>query len=115
MKLNGNVEENPGPKPSSSQSFSICYWNLNSITAHNYIKLSFLRAYVSTHKFDVIYISETYLNSGTSTVDENLEIVGYIFIRADHLSEAWGCLHLLQTLSCFQFIRYLLLTGVHKL
>ena len=40
MKLCGDVEENPGPKPSSNQIFSICHWNLNSISAHNYIKLS---------------------------------------------------------------------------
>ena len=32
---------------------------------------------MSTHKFDVICVSETYLNSNTSIVDENLEIVGY--------------------------------------
>ena len=86
VKLSGDVEENPGPKPSSSQSFSICHWNLNSISAHNYMKLSLLRAYLSTHKFDVICISETYLNSDTSTVDENLEMTGYTLIRADHPS-----------------------------
>ena len=48
------------------------------------MKLSLLRAYLSTHKFDVICISETYLNSDTPTVDENLEIAGYTLIRADH-------------------------------
>ena len=67
-------------------SFSICHWNLNSVSAHNYIKLSPLRAYVSADKFDVICISETYLNSDTFTVDENLKIVGYTLIRADHAS-----------------------------
>ena len=41
---------------------------------------------MSTHKFDVICVSETYLNSDTSIVDENLEIVGYTLIRADHPS-----------------------------
>ena len=46
--------------------------------------LSLLRTFVSTHKFDVICISETYLGSDTSIVDENLEIVGYTLIRADH-------------------------------
>ena len=86
VKLSGDVEENPGPKPSSSQSFSICHWNLNSNSAHNYMKLSLLRAYLSTHKFDVNCISETHLNSNTSTVDENIEIAGYTLIRADHLS-----------------------------
>ena len=41
---------------------------------------------VAIDKFDVICISETYLDSYTSTVDENLEIVGYTLIRADHPS-----------------------------
>ena len=84
---------------------------MNCISAHNYIKLSLLRANVYTHKFDVICISETYLNFDTSTVDENLEIVGYTLIRTDHSSytKAGWCLHLLQTISCFQVIRYLLL------
>ena len=91
MKLSGDVEENPGPKPSSSQSFSICHWNLNSSSAHSYMKLSLLRAYLSTHKFDVICISETYLNSATSTVDENLEIAGYTLSRADHPSNTKRC------------------------
>ena len=65
---------------------SVCQWNLNSIYAHNYMKISLLRAYLSTHKFDVICISETYLNSDTSTVDQNLETAGYTLIRADHRS-----------------------------
>ena len=86
MKLCGDVEENPGPKPSSNQIFSICYWNLNGISVHNYIRLSLLRAYLSTHRFDVICLSETYLDSDTSHDDANLEIVGYLLIRADHPS-----------------------------
>ena len=87
MKRCGDVEENPGPKPSSNQIFSICHWNLNSISAHKYIKLSLLRAYFSTHKFDVICISETYLDSDTSHKDVNLEIVGYTLIRSSHPSD----------------------------
>ena len=63
MKLCGDVEENQGPKPNSNQNFSICHWNLKIISAQNYIKLSLLRAYLSTHKFDVICISENYLDS----------------------------------------------------
>ena len=79
-----DVEENPKLKCSSSQSLSICHWNLNSISVHNYIKFSFLIAYVSTHKFDVIFTSEFNLDFDSSTVDENLKLVGYNFIRADH-------------------------------
>ena len=48
------------------------------------MKLLLLTAYLCTHKSDVICISETYLNSDTSTVDENLEIAGYTLNRAEH-------------------------------
>ena len=87
----GDVEENRGTKPRSNQIFSICHWNLNSISEQNCIKLSLLRIYLSTHKFDVIWLSETYLDSDTSHEDANLEIVGYTLIRADHPSNTtWG-------------------------
>ena len=67
------MEENPGPKCNSNQSFSICCWNLNSITAHNYLKISLLRPYISLHNFNVVSISETYLDSTTALDYENLE------------------------------------------
>ena len=79
-------EENPRPKPSSNQVFSTFHWSLNIISEHNYIKVSLLRAYLSTHRFDVICLSETYLDSDTSHEDANLEIVGYALVRADHPS-----------------------------
>ena len=70
----------------SGQSFSICHWNLNSISAHNFTKISLLTAYVLVHNFDIICLSETYLNSEISTDDKNLEIPGYYLLRADHPS-----------------------------
>ena len=88
LKLSGDIEENLGAKPSSNQSFSICHWNLNSISAHNYIKVSLLRAYISTPKFDVICIFETYLDSDTTDYDDNVKIAGCNLIRADHPSNA---------------------------
>ena len=39
---------------------------------------------MSIHKFDIIFLSETYLDS--SIDDEGLEISGYYFIRSDHPS-----------------------------
>ena len=54
ITLSGDVELNPGPKRKAAQTLSICHWNLNSICAHNFAKLSLLRAYVSVHKFDII-------------------------------------------------------------
>ena len=65
---------------------SLCHWNLNSISAHNYIKLFLLKAYIAIHKFDIICLSETYLDSSTSSDDDNLAISGYNLIRSDHPS-----------------------------
>ena len=84
--LNGDIETNPGPKSIAGQSFSICHWNLNSISAHNFTKISLLTAYVLVHNFDIICLSETYLNSEISTDDKNLEIPGYYLLCADHPS-----------------------------
>ena len=80
--LSGDVELNPGPKRKAAQILSVCHWNLNSICAHNFTKLSLLRAYVSLHKFDIICLSETYLDS--SIDDASLEISGYYLLRSDH-------------------------------
>ena len=81
--LSENVELNPGPKPNSGQNFSVCHWNLNSIPAHNFSKISFLSACNSLHKFDIICLPETYLDSSILPKDANLEKQGYIIIRAD--------------------------------
>ena len=86
IKMSGDIEMNPGPKPSSCNKFSICHWNLNSISAHNFIKLSLLRAYISVHNFDILCLSETYLDSTISSNDSNLIIPGYELYRADHPS-----------------------------
>ena len=86
IRLSGDNEESPGPKCNSNQSFSICHWNLNSITAHNYLKISLLRAYISLHNFDVVSISETYLDSTTALDNENLAITGYNLLRTNHVT-----------------------------
>ena len=77
----GDIELNPGPKY-----FSICHWNLNSLTAHNYLKVSQLQAYNLVHEFDILFISETHLDSSVSKGDNALSIEGYSVIQADHSS-----------------------------
>ena len=52
--LSGNFKINLDPKHTPKASLSICHGNLNSIPAHNYAKLSLLRAYPVFHKFDII-------------------------------------------------------------
>ena len=62
IRLSGDIELSPGPKPSSFKCFSICHWNLNSITSHDFLKVKLLTAYNVIHKFDIICISKSYLN-----------------------------------------------------
>ena len=59
-KQSGNIEQYPGPKSNSCQSFSTCHWSLNSISAHNFIKTSLLKTYIATRRLDVICLSENY-------------------------------------------------------
>ena len=86
LMLCGDIKSNPGPRPNSGQSFSICHWNLNSITAHNFSKMSLLRAYNVMHNYDIICLSETYLNHDTLSDSDNLKIPGYELIKVDHPS-----------------------------
>ena len=76
LLTHGDIEGNPGPKRRTSNYFSCCHWNVNSITAHN--KLSLLSEY-NTY---VICISEIYLDK--SADNDALSIDGYNIIRADH-------------------------------
>ena len=80
----GDIETNPGPDPGYSNSFSFCHWNLNSIAACNFIKMSLLQAYKAIHRFHIIYLSETYLNNSLYTDDDQLAFPGYNLIRADN-------------------------------
>ena len=58
----------------------------NSIFAHNYAKVFLLKAYVAVHKFDIIRISETYLDSSTHSDNSDLEISGYTIVYSEHPS-----------------------------
>ena len=84
IKLSGDIEEDPGLQSTPCNSLPICHWNLNSIPAHNFIKLSLLRPYTSINKFYIIYLSETYLDSSILSNDGNLEVPGYTLVRADN-------------------------------
>ena len=82
LNCHGDIELNPGPRKLKENNLSICHWNLNSITAHNFSKLTQLKAYISTYKHDFICLSETYLDS--SIPDNLIGIEGYNLVRADH-------------------------------
>ena len=86
LMLRGDIESNPGPRPNSGQSFSICHWNLNSTAAYNFSKIYLLKAYNAIHTYDIICLSETHLKHDTLSDNDNLMIPGYELIRVDHPS-----------------------------
>ena len=67
-------KQTPGSKPNPCHSFSICYWDLNSLTVHNYLKVSLLRAYVAISKFYVVCLSKISLDSSNLSDDNNFNI-----------------------------------------
>ena len=78
-----DTEMNPRPRPNSCHNFSICYQNVNVLTARsnrskcsNYLKVLILHAYVSIEKFDVVCLSDTYLNSFNLSDDDNFNLCG---------------------------------------
>ena len=77
IRQSDGIEINPGPKPNPCHNFSICHWSLNSLTAHNYLKVSLLWAYVAIKKFDGVCLSETYLDSFNIPDDDNFDLPGY--------------------------------------
>ena len=78
----GDVEINPGPKKKETRFFSCLHRNINSILAHN--KLTLLQAYKSIHQYDILCISETYLDSSISNDDSTLSLPGYNLAWSDH-------------------------------
>ena len=76
----------PGSRHNSCESYSVCHWNLNSVSAYNYTKLFFLKAYIAVLKFDIICLSETYLDYSVVLDADNLEILGHSLVRSDHPS-----------------------------
>ena len=74
---NGDIEISPGSRGKYSQYFSLCHWNLNSLHAHNYAKVPLLQAFNTLHKFDLICLSQTYLDSSILIAESSHIIDGY--------------------------------------
>ena len=61
---------------------------LGLLTAHNSIKILLLQAYITQHNYDIICLSETFLNSSIETNDDRISVDGYNLTRADHPSDS---------------------------
>jgi len=85
IMLSGDIELNPGPSL-NLKDLSICHWNLNSILADDFSKVSQISALLKTQRFDIFCISESFLDFSIGDDDPELKIDGYDFKRCDHPS-----------------------------
>ena len=75
--LSGDLETNPGP-----ETLDFCSWNLNGITAYDFLRVSLIEAYNSVYNYDMNGVVETHLDS---TIEESrLALDGYTFIQSNH-------------------------------
>ena len=84
-----DIEKNPGPVANVGNSFNFCCWNLNSIAAYDFSRVSLLEAFNNIHKFDVIALCETHLDSMFDLPDnsvnaDKVESSRYEFIKKNH-------------------------------
>ena len=75
--LSGDIETNPGP-----DTLDFCTWNLNSITAYDFLRVALVEAYNSVYKYDLIGIVETHLD--TTINEARLAIDGYALYKSNH-------------------------------
>ena len=75
---------NPGPKKSAS--LTLFQWDLNGIAAHDFAKISLIQSYALSCNTDIIFFSETFLDSSIEASDPNINISGYNSLRSDHPS-----------------------------
>ena len=80
----GDIETNPGQKKQSSLKFF--HWNLYELEAPDFIKLQLIGTYIATNNFDIVCLSEPFLDSSIPNDENRINIAGYSLLRADHPS-----------------------------
>ena len=73
--LCGDVETHPG------DTFDFCLWNCNSLSAHDFNRVSLIETYNSIRNLKIIALPETALKP--SMDNSNIEIPGFSIIRSD--------------------------------
>ena len=70
--------------PCHGNTFKFFHWNLNSIAVDDFIKIHLIEAYNSVYNYDIIALSEAYLDS--SVPNESISLTGFSkeIYRSDH-------------------------------
>ena len=103
LKLSGDVH--PKPCPCHGNTFKFCHWNLDSIAVNDFIKIPLIEAYNSVYNYDIIALSETYLDS--SIPNGSISLTGFSkdIYRSDHPNDVKGggvCLYFKDSLAIKQ-------------
>ena len=82
--LSGDIHTNPGPNTRKDLKFF--HWNLNSLCARDGVKKQLIEVYDTIHKYDVIAVSESMLDSTIKNNDISIEGFSKDIYRSDHPS-----------------------------
>ena len=67
-------------------SYNLLHWNLDGLMAHNFIKVSLLQTLAVTNDYDIICLTESFLDSSIENNDDPKSIPEYNLLRPDHPS-----------------------------
>ena len=95
----GDIEINPGPKKSSAIKF--CRGNLKWIPYAWLCKSTLIEAFVTALNFDIVCLSETFLDSTVPYNYESININGYSLLKVNHpnnIKQEGVCMYFKQSL-----------------
>ena len=81
--LASNIHPNPGQ---FDNRLKFCHWNLNGVCARDKIKIPLLEAYNSIFHYDLMVLTETYLNKTVKNEDIIIDGFSTEIFRGDHPS-----------------------------
>ena len=83
LLISGNVHKNPGPGHGCRDEglLKFMHWNVNSLPAHDFIRIPLIQSLNAYNDYDIIDITETALNS--DIYDDRLAPEGFLPIRRD--------------------------------
>ena len=83
LMLSSDVHPNPGQ---FDNSLKFCHWNLNGVCVRDKIKIPLLETYNSIFHYDLMVLSETYLNKAVKNEDIIIDGFSTEIFRSDHPS-----------------------------
>ena len=79
----GDIETNPGPRKSFIKSY---HWISNGLAAHDFVTTSLIETFIASRNFDIICLSETFLDSSIDISDTRINIYGVSLLRVENTS-----------------------------